>query len=34
MDPQGSGMSLEAGQIVDGKYRIVRVLGVGGMGAV
>ena len=27
-------MSLSPGQIIDGKYRIVRELGVGGMGAV
>ena len=27
-------MALETGQVVDGKYRIVRQLGVGGMGAV
>ena len=27
-------MSLETGQIIEGKYRIVRLLGEGGMGAV
>src|SRR5262245_53944112 len=27
-------MTLEAGQILDGKYRIVRTIGTGGMGAV
>ena len=27
-------MSLEPGQVIDGKYRIVKMIGEGGMGAV